>query len=789
MKIKTINISAFGSLKNFHLDVSDGFNVIYGDNENGKTTLMAFIKMMFYGSERGSSQISKNIRKKYTPWDGSAMAGSIEFQHSGRNYRLQREFKGSNSTDKIILTDMDLGTNTVAPPDVGVKFFGLSSAAFERSVFIGQFGFPEGDPEGEIGKKLSNIALTGEESVSFETVSGRLTKAKNALMSKNGNAGLYDKNIKAINSLKDDLERSVALHEGYSAAKARIVQGESEIAEMQNKAGKLRQKISAEQDIRNAKKLENLLELKAQLDDLNQSLKLSDGTVADETYVKKLQFCLGKTETAAEKINLKQNEIELIKSGLDATLSTTKEEKEKLQKNLSEKIALTEQEKEAVKNKYKTLQNEEREILFNLSDTSAFRKKLNPILLGLGLGFIVLAVISFFLLAYIIGFSAVASAFVGTIGVVLAVLSFVIRPTDKTAYNRCREKAREVRVLISQYEEKQSELTEEISALKARLEAVNTAISGNTELIEKNRQMLLEKEKELIQLKSALETEKEALLGLFARYKAEFSIEEIKESIEKIALGASKQKELKQQINYILRDVGNIAYEEAERKLSDIKESTEDLSADFDSIKSEYDNLISKISEIKANNAGIKARADEAVSNAKNPEAIKAEIGRITELARSQKEFCDAAHIAIDVLAESYVEVRRSYGSELEKKSADIISKLTGGKYTSMTISKSLDIAVEETEKFGSRDIGYLSSGTADQAYLSLRLALSRLMSGEEALPILMDDALAQYDDNRLDLALRFLKEYSEDNQIILFTCHNFISEKAERLGGAVNKL
>ena len=97
-----------------------------------------------------------------------------------------------------------------------------------------------------------------------------------------------------------------------------------------------------------------------------------------------------------------------------------------------------------------------------------------------------------------------------------------------------------------------------------------------------------------------------------------------------------------------------------------------------------------------------------------------------------------------------------------------------------MSISKSFDINTSEKDAFGSREIAYLSSGTADQAYLSLRLALSALMAEEgEALPILLDDALAQYDDSRMKTALEFLKEYSEKTQIIMFTCHKAINEEA----------
>ena len=217
MKIGKINIVSFGGLKNKQIDFSGDFSVIYGDNENGKSTVMAFIKMMFYGTERGSSQISKNPRKKYAPWDGSPMAGSIDFEAKGKNYRLEREFKSSNSTDRAVLTDLDLGEKAVVPPDIGVKLFGLSVGAFERSVFIGQSGFGESDSaaEGEINGKLSNIALSGDESVSYEAVNRRLEKARLAIMSKSGRAGEYDKNIKLLNGLKEQLNAAEAIYKAH----------------------------------------------------------------------------------------------------------------------------------------------------------------------------------------------------------------------------------------------------------------------------------------------------------------------------------------------------------------------------------------------------------------------------------------------------------------------------------------------------------------------------------------------------------------------------------------------
>ncbi|MBQ6816186.1 MAG: AAA family ATPase, partial [Clostridia bacterium] len=138
MKINSVNIAAFGKLKNKKLDFNSGLNIIYGQNEAGKTTISEFLKMMFYGSTGRSSEISKNTRKKYAPWDNSKMGGSVEFTHNGTNYRLEREFKLSNSADVINLINLDSGVSQSLSGnvEVGLEFFGISAASFEKSVFI-----------------------------------------------------------------------------------------------------------------------------------------------------------------------------------------------------------------------------------------------------------------------------------------------------------------------------------------------------------------------------------------------------------------------------------------------------------------------------------------------------------------------------------------------------------------------------------------------------------------------------------------------------------------------------
>ncbi|MEE0928753.1 MAG: AAA family ATPase, partial [Acutalibacteraceae bacterium] len=79
MKIKSIDIAGFGKFKNYHLDFPDNMTLILGENENGKSTIMAFLRMMFYGNTGKASGIDKNPRKKYRPWNGDIMAGSVTF--------------------------------------------------------------------------------------------------------------------------------------------------------------------------------------------------------------------------------------------------------------------------------------------------------------------------------------------------------------------------------------------------------------------------------------------------------------------------------------------------------------------------------------------------------------------------------------------------------------------------------------------------------------------------------------------------------------------------------------
>ena len=194
--------------------------------------------------------------------------------------------------------------------------------------------------------------------------------------------------------------------------------------------------------------------------------------------------------------------------------------------------------------------------------------------------------------------------------------------------------------------------------------------------------------------------------------------------------------------------------------------------------------ILSQITEQKTDLASLLTEIKSLSATVANTESDKKQLEELKSKILNQKEYCDCLDIAMSVLADSFIEVRRSFGSVLEKKASDIFKGITGGKYQSMSISKSFEIAVEKADTFGGKEIDYLSSGTADQAYLSLRLAVCELMAQDGNLfPVLLDDALAQYDDNRTKTALEFFNEYSKNGQIIMFTCHNSVLDASKKTG------
>ena len=160
-----------------------------------------------------------------------------------------------------------------------------------------------------------------------------------------------------------------------------------------------------------------------------------------------------------------------------------------------------------------------------------------------------------------------------------------------------------------------------------------------------------------------------------------------------------------------------------------------------------------------------------------DPFDIAARLSATEEQLRAQEDCLEALVLAIDTIEAASANLRGTIAPKIHSISNEYMDALTGGKYTSVTVSDTLDMSMSEGGF--SYPIDSFSTGTKDAAYLALRLSLLRLLPSSETPPLLMDETLAMIDDTRATRLLMLLSEHSKEyGQCIIFCCH----DREERL-------
>lgn len=135
------------------------------------------------------------------------------------------------------------------------------------------------------------------------------------------------------------------------------------------------------------------------------------------------------------------------------------------------------------------------------------------------------------------------------------------------------------------------------------------------------------------------------------------------------------------------------------------------------------------------------------------------------------KEKNDKINMAKMLIEKAYEKMKNSVTPKFTSNLSENIFEISDGKYKKVTINDDEGIIVElPNGKYVSAE--KLSGGTIEQLYLSLRLSMAKEIS-DENMPIILDEAFAYYDDERLKNTLEFLSNKFKENQIILFTCTN----------------
>ena len=152
-------------------------------------------------------------------------------------------------------------------------------------------------------------------------------------------------------------------------------------------------------------------------------------------------------------------------------------------------------------------------------------------------------------------------------------------------------------------------------------------------------------------------------------------------------------------------------------------------------------------------------------------EELKLQHKRLTDRIAHLEETYEALTIALDTLSQARAELQRRFAPRVTQRAQEILGKLTGGRYHSLTMGEDFSLQAGAGKEDVLHDAIWRSDGTVDQLYLSLRLAVAEEVTPDA--PLVLDDALVRFDDERMAAAVEILRELAKDKQVICFTCQN----------------
>ena len=195
-----------------------------------------------------------------------------------------------------------------------------------------------------------------------------------------------------------------------------------------------------------------------------------------------------------------------------------------------------------------------------------------------------------------------------------------------------------------------------------------------------------------------------------------------------------------------------------------LKKDIEGVFKEASEIEKEYETTMYRLSQINAERNVVESTSGKLAEIVEELEELKQEREKLLN-------YNDTIEIAKEVLKESYDELKNNVGPEFDKKLSYIVQKITNGKYDDVYIDINHNIKMK-TEHGEYVNLERFSTGTIEQVNLALRLAYIDTIS-KESLPIILDEAFAFYDDERLANIMRFLSQEYIDRQVIIFTCSN----------------
>ena len=224
MKINKLKINAYGKIKEREIEFERNINIIQGENESGKSTLLNFIVNSFYGISKNKNGNEISDLEKYTPWTVDEFSGKLEYElDNQKKFEIFRDFKKKNP--QIFNENMeDISKEFNIDKNKGNEFFyeqtKVDELLFLSTILIKQEEVKLGKSEQNmLIQKVANLVGTGEDNVSYKKAIDRINRR---ILDEIGTQRSREKPINVISKKILDLEEEKEQLEKYVDIKHEI---------------------------------------------------------------------------------------------------------------------------------------------------------------------------------------------------------------------------------------------------------------------------------------------------------------------------------------------------------------------------------------------------------------------------------------------------------------------------------------------------------------------------------------------------------------------------------------
>ena len=762
MKIIEANIVQFGKFKDRVFTFDGGFNIVKGDNESGKSTLLGFIKFVLYGVGRKNPTVAVGERERALSWNVGIAAGSLTVEdNNGKKYRIERagrEGARGAYVDKTRIIDLESGEEVFSGEVPGEHFLGINAQGYDSMCNIKQLETVAVGADAVKGA-IDNLLSSGDDSMDVQTALKTLDAERRRLMHSNGKGGLVYESGLTLDRLKSDYKTAISYENERMKNTDELSRVEITLAKVREEHGLAQKMCDLHDDVLRIEKFDRLHTLKneeeAILHEINALENSVNFDINSANYEKIIQInsicdALSRSEESFERA---EKELKSAENELNSLESTNSKGFE----NIIEEFGSP---RGAV------------------AHLTAKKKKKNSSALALtifgvvGAVMLVLAAILAFVMNNVSGATTVAF-----IGAVICTLTFVFVGKFKSA-------KKEIAAFMSQLgsdfcpkDEKRilDALTDFSETREKRLKYAN-ALEGAKfrfgvaqDNLEKDREALARFANNL-GFKSTNGTNKEALLTLGEKMRVYLEA--------RGRLDASLQ-ENRTHISVLQGELERFSEKHLRARITpEIIEKIKDIP--FEKLKAERDAALQKANQWSQYKAGIE-RNLAIFGTRRGANEIFPEIEAEQENYNSLKLRLDAIRLAMETVNSASMNIKSDITPRIRENAQKNLSLLTNGKYSELFIDQNMSLSVFADG--ATRPIDSLSKGSLDAAYFSVRLALLQTLLNDKKPPLYMDEALSQLDDGRAENTLRAINKHSSTSQCILFTCQGRDVEIAKKLG------